>query len=95
MESDKRTAVTAKYTAPSAEPQVLQQNLTGCPSNPSTEQRTAYLSELRTSISQIQADINVFLTQKMEEDKSKAVQSNASDEKEEENYGEEAVDEEG
>jgi hypothetical protein len=92
---DNRTAITVKYTAPSTEPQLFQRSLTTCPSNPSTEQRTDYLGELRSSISQVQADINAFLTQKMEEDNAKSGQSNVNDEKEEENYGEEAVDEEG
>ena len=88
-----RTAITVKYHAPSTESQVFQHSLATCPSNPSTEQRTDYLVELRSGISQVQVDINTFLTQKMEEDKVKAGQSSVNDEKEEEYYGEEAVDE--
>ncbi|MCJ1445410.1 MAG: hypothetical protein MMC23_005915 [Stictis urceolatum] len=60
--------------------------------NHSVKDKTEYLSTLRASIVKMQDEINVFLTEKMEEDNSnsKAV----DDQKEEENYGEEVVDEE-
>lgn len=65
----------------------------------------AYLSELRTSAKQLQEDVNVFLTKKMEEDKATAGREGvvgsapgdkkgvekSRDEIEEENYGEEEV----
>ncbi len=72
--------------------------------------KVAYLSELRASTKQLQEEINVFLTQKMEEDKaaanataaegpeggSKEGEDDSKDELMEENYGEvEIGDEEG
>lgn len=60
--------------------------------------KTAYLSELRPLVKEMQREINVFLTAKMEEDKnstSDGVQTNGKgkDEVEEEKYGEEDVEE--
>ncbi|KAF1820879.1 uncharacterized protein K489DRAFT_371858 [Dissoconium aciculare CBS 342.82] len=56
------------------------------------EAKTEYLSALRNNVVQLQADINTFLTQKMEEDKAAgadAQDGRKADEKEEEMYGEE------
>jgi hypothetical protein len=57
------------------------------------KQKTAYLSELRASIGNMQNDVNVFLTQKMEDEKLAQSRSTSAgktkEEKEEENYGEE------
>ncbi|KAL8829172.1 MAG: hypothetical protein Q9191_002166 [Dirinaria sp. TL-2023a] len=66
-------------------------------SNESTEQKTAYLSALRESVTKLQDDINGFLTNKMEEDKASAslAGTTVDDRKEEENYGEEDVDDDG
>ena len=63
----------------------------------SVDERTAYLSELRQSVKILQGEINTFLTKKMEEDKVEAHGANVvkQDEKEEENYGEEVVDDNG
>jgi hypothetical protein len=68
----------------------------------SVKDKTAYLSDLRTSTKQLQDELNIFLTQKMEEDKLHAVTNGHdsqekkagtknADEVEEENYGEEKV----
>ncbi|KAK2745679.1 hypothetical protein FQN57_003575 [Myotisia sp. PD_48] len=60
--------------------------------------RTAYLAELRGSVSSLQAELNAFLTEKMDEDKRLQAQSTGAatlpidDVKEEEYYGEEVVD---
>ena len=68
-------------------------------SAPFTQAKTAYLSELRSSVKTMQGDINVFLTAKMEEDKKNATTNGqldakrGKDEVEEENYGEEDVEE--
>ena len=66
-----------------------------------TKKKTAYLSELRSSTKKLQEEINVFLTRKMEEEKAAASSGiknqggtavdRAKEEKEEENYGEEIV----
>ncbi|KAK2865235.1 hypothetical protein FQN49_003784 [Arthroderma sp. PD_2] len=66
----------------------------------SPAERTAYLSELRGSIASLQADVNAFLTAKMEEDKQREAQESGGvagttdEKKEEDNYGEEIVNDE-
>ena len=68
----------------------------------SVKAKTAYLCELRASTKQLQEEINVLLTKKMEEDKLRVMTNGGSgpekeagakttDEFEEENYGEEGV----
>lgn len=59
-----------------------------------------YLSELRSSTRRLQEKVNSFLTEKMEEGKRNAIESEnqaskgkVNDEEEEENYGEEKIDE--
>jgi hypothetical protein len=66
----------------------------------STEEKTNYLAAIRNKIPLLQEQINQFLTQKMEEDKSKGAKpisnrkhGSADESKEEENYGEEVIDE--
>jgi hypothetical protein len=70
----------------------------------SNADKTVYLSELRTSTKTLQGQINLFLTQKMEEDKLQPVtdkdgvelkkaERKTSEEEEEQNYGEEGVEE--
>lgn len=60
--------------------------------------KKAYLSELRGLVTLVQAEVNVFLTERMEEDKNRAGEGAGKDaeqeEKEEENYGEENVEDE-
>jgi EKC/KEOPS complex subunit GON7 len=91
QENQKHLNVT--YNASTEEPQVFQHGLPDCSENPSTDQRTAYLAALRSSVTQVQAEVNIFLTKKMEEDNAKSGKGTVNDEKEEENYGEEVVDE--
>lgn len=87
----------AKYSSPSGthEWSVPQQPIS---SEPETKERVSYLANLRRDISALQGQINMFLTDKMEEDK-RTVQTNGDSKtkidegKEEENYGEEADDE--
>lgn len=60
--------------------------------------KAAYLSELKGLVTKLQGEINVFLTERMEEDK-KAAEAQGKKEsekeaKEEENYGEEVVEDE-
>ena len=59
-------------------------------STTSTDEKTLYLSTLRKSVTQLQEEVNTFLTSKMEEDKALATNagSKVDDKKEEENYGE-------
>jgi Gon7 family len=68
----------------------------------SVKDKTAYLCDLRKSAKRLQDEVNIFLTQKMEEDKLHAMKNGhdgqekeagtkTADEVEEENYGEEGV----
>ena len=68
------------------------------PSSPETvKAKVAYLSELRHLVPRLQDEINVFLTERMEEDKKSAEaqgsRQSEKEAKEEENYGEEVVEE--
>ena len=74
---------------------VFKTALPAIPHDADTDQRVAYLEELRTSIVQLQSDVNVFLTGKMEEDNAKTQGEKRviDDAKEEENYGEDVVEE--
>lgn len=60
---------------------------------PTVQEKTAYLSALRSNIGQMQTDVNAFLTQKMEDEKAaESTKPNAKkskEEREEEMYGEE------
>ena len=99
-EKGSKGSLTARYTSPSRSKVFVHPISAALPtSTPSADvkQKTAYLSELRKSTKTLQEEINVFLTQKMEEDKRKAagvdqmVGGKAMDEVEEENYGEEGA----
>jgi Gon7 family len=69
------------------------------PASPTAvKDKVHYLSELRASTKRLQEEVNVFLTQKMDEDKAgqaaeekekKAAAAKSQDELEEERYGEE------
>ena len=64
--------------------------LPSLPKDHDVKAKTEYLSTLRTGIVKMQADVNAFLTKKMEEEKASQGQASKSkDEKEEEMYGEE------
>ncbi|MCJ1350240.1 MAG: hypothetical protein MMC33_000221 [Icmadophila ericetorum] len=82
------------YTSPQ-EKHTFAHKLPSMPGEPTTKERTSYLSSLRASVVKLQEEVNEFLTAKMEEDKLLA--SNATgkvdEKKEEENYGEEVVNE--
>lgn len=96
-------ALRAKYSSPSGKEvsssgkeEFAHQLSIKCPPNASTAEKTAYLSELRASTKKLQENINTFLTQKMEEDKTreareKGAKAKTRDEIEEDQYGEEAV----
>ena len=90
-------ALTAQYSSPTGKKDFTLALSTKCSRNPGVAEKTAYLSELRSSTKKLQENINAFLTAKMEEDKAVAAGKNdsklkAQDEMEEENYGEEVVD---
>ena len=86
--------VKAEYASPEST-HIFKQSLPPLPSEPSTKEKTAYLSGLRSSVVTLQEDVNAFLTVKMEEDKTLASPKGlkVDEKKEEENYGEEVVEE--
>lgn len=84
----------ANYVSPKTT-HTFQHTLTASAKPNTVKEKTAYLSELRESVTKLQGEINTFLTQKMEEDKAAAAGADTTkrDEKEEEDYGEEVVEE--
>lgn len=91
----------AVYTSPRPSTQTFQYQLSSTPiasESPSPEfikAKRAHLSELRRLVPTLQGEINVFLTEWMEEDKQAAEAQGREqlekEAKEEENYGEENV----
>ncbi|KAL4957184.1 EKC/KEOPS complex, subunit Gon7 [Aspergillus filifer] len=89
--------ISAAYTSPQLN-RTFEHTITAPAPNPSDDNvkvKVAYLSELRKLVPELQNDINVFLTGRMEEDK-KAAEAQGKklsekEAKEEENYGEEVV----
>ncbi len=108
MPSPPQPILSATYTSPSSTKTFTHPISAALPS-PETptavQDKVAYLAELRGSTKQLQEEINVFLTQKMEEDKKATAdvagvegpQEEGGKKKdelmEEENYGEEEVEE--
>lgn len=107
--NNQELSLKASYSSPTNEPFTLSHSLPAPPSgttNPTVPDKTAYLAKLRQSVGTLQEQINKELTQRMEEDKTKAADeaikngkaaaaAAAVDEaKEEENYGEEMQEEE-
>ncbi|KAF2093163.1 hypothetical protein NA57DRAFT_48739 [Rhizodiscina lignyota] len=87
----------ATYAGPDASDKSFSFPLPTLAASPSTSDRTAYLTALRSSVQSIQGQVNTFLTQKMGEEKANAAAggNRVDDSKEEENYGEEVIDEDG
>jgi hypothetical protein len=85
-------SLSATYTSPGTEEKVFDHQLPVYSSSSSTNDRVAYLATLRQKAAELQAQVNTFLTRKMDQDKASAGASTATDEQEEENYGEEVVD---
>ncbi|KAI4100716.1 MAG: hypothetical protein LQ339_005394 [Xanthoria mediterranea] len=94
--SSRSTTLTATYTSPTT----IQTFTHPLPSSSTTSlaQKTAYLSNLRQSMTKLQDEVNASLTKKMEEDKALAAKVGVSDrvdeKKEEDFYGEDGGDEE-
>lgn len=99
-------SLTATYNGPTAY-KTFASALPAVPTSASTEDKTAFIAALRANVSQMQDDMNLFLTQKMDEDKAReadaantataaargAKRSALDEAREEEMYGEEVVDE--
>ncbi|KAL8801568.1 MAG: hypothetical protein Q9182_004354 [Xanthomendoza sp. 2 TL-2023] len=91
------TILTAHYTSPTTGSRTFTHPLATSTTS-SLAEKTAYLSTLRASVTQLQSDINEFLTSKMDEDKALAAKTGLSEKvdenKEEDFYGEEVVQDE-
>lgn len=89
--------LSAKYQSPTSS-ESFSIKLPSLSTDHDVKAKTEYLSTLRSGIVQIQSDVNAFLTQKMEEEKSSDATkdgSKAKEEKAEELYGEEDPEAEG
>lgn len=89
------------YTSTSNAPFTISLPLSAPADSTTVESKAKYLSELRQSVTSLQAQVNRELTARMEEDKARESSAAAAsgkkivdDEKEEENYGEEMQEEE-
>jgi hypothetical protein len=84
--------LTAVYTSPTAT-NTFSSPLESAPTqHTSSTEKSQYLGDLRRKVSQLQHDINQFLTEKMDQDKA-ATDAPNDDHIEEDMYGEEVVDE--
>ncbi|KAL6249895.1 hypothetical protein RBB50_003751 [Rhinocladiella similis] len=95
------TVLKASYLSPSGVVDIQHVITTPASHAFDTEAKTQYLGELRASSRKLQDEINKFLTNKMEEDRTAQDQARSGgtslqktqDELEEENYGEEVAEE--
>lgn len=94
-------SLTGTYSSPTNAPFTTTQELQAPPSgivNPTVQDKTKYLSDLRKAVATMQDQVNKELTSRMEDDKAREAGNNGKpavdDAKEEENYGEEAQGEE-
>ncbi|GAM86281.1 hypothetical protein ANO11243_042930 [Dothideomycetidae sp. 11243] len=92
-DTDSKDELRATYTSPSGKKVFSTPLGSTTDANRSTTEKTAYLSDLRAKVSQLQENVNAFLTAKMEEDNAAqqaAGKTKTMDEDKEENmYGEE------
>lgn len=86
------TPLTASYKSPTGA-QNFSLELPELPKPNSVDEKTTYLGSLRASASKLQGELNTFLTQKMEEDKTAEAEKgngrNTNEDREEDMYGEE------
>jgi hypothetical protein len=84
---DKQVTLQATYTSPTGAETFSHPIASPIPPAPPsttftdpayTKSKTAYLAELRASTKKLQEDINVFLTEKMEEDRARTAAGQAS-----------------
>lgn len=101
MAAQNQPTLSATYTSTTNAPFAISLPLAAAPDSTSVEHKSKYLSELRQSVISAQGQINRELTARMEEDKAREAGAGTAngakvvdDEKEEENYGEEVVEEE-
>ncbi len=93
MAPDNRPTLAAEYASP-RQSKAFRYPQQALSASYTTAEKTAYLASLRASVTQLQGEVNAFLTQKMEQDKvtdRAAGGPTTDDPAEEENYGEEIV----
>ena len=91
--TDKPQSLTADYSSDTGQKQ-FKHDIGAVSEASSTKDRVEYLAKLRSSVTKLQDEVNVFLTKKMDEDKAlDGKNKSLDDKKEEENYGEEVVEE--
>jgi len=92
--ADQKSELSAEYISSTGQKTFTSPLLSATAATRSTADKTAYLSDLRAKVTQLQQDINTFLTAKMEEDRAAdeaagVAKTNAAEDKEEDMYGEE------
>ena len=94
MELSSNARLTAAYSSAGSNGKFFTEELPRISQKSSTGQKTDYLATLRSSATQMQKNVNEFLTHKMEEDKANVggQAEKTKEDEEEENYGEEARD---
>ncbi|KAJ5577489.1 uncharacterized protein N7459_006453 [Penicillium hispanicum] len=80
----------AAYTAPDAT-RTFNHSIPAASSTNALAAKSAHLTALQSLVPKLQEEINVFLTERMEEDKKAQGALSDKEAKEEENYGEEVV----
>ncbi|KAL1647362.1 hypothetical protein SLS58_002690 [Diplodia intermedia] len=83
----------ATYSSPADGTAVFSRDLPAVSAAPTTDGKTAFLSALRNSVSELQSEVNAHVTQNMENEKKAAGIDESKEAALEANYGEEVVEE--
>ncbi|KAF4313280.1 EKC/KEOPS complex subunit Gon7 [Botryosphaeria dothidea] len=83
----------ATYASPADGTAAFTRDLPPASAAPTSDDKTAFLAALRTSVSELQAEVNAHVTQKMEQEKKASGVDESKEAALEANYGEEVVDE--
>lgn len=94
--TDNQQTISADYKSPTGGAHAFSYPQSAGLLNATSQDNARFFIDLRKGLLQMQADVNAFLTEKMEEDKTSAYAAAArvDEEKEEANYGEEVEEEE-
>ncbi|KAJ5364797.1 uncharacterized protein N7496_010510 [Penicillium cataractarum] len=92
MATNSQLNLQAVYAAPDAS-KVFTHEIPPASSTDSFAAKQSHLTTLQSLVPRLQEEINVFLTERMEEDKKTQGAISEKEAKEEENYGEEVVEE--
>ncbi|OJD35862.1 ekc keops complex subunit gon7 protein [Diplodia corticola] len=89
----KMPSLSAVYSSPAHGTAVFSRDLPPVSAAPATDEKTAFLSALRQSVSELQSEVNAHVTQNMEQEKKDAGIDESKEAALEANYGEEVVEE--